>query len=73
MAALLDFVHLRRHELSAHFMAGLDRRIDRRAAPGSYPISGDRPRLTAIWRVGAAGRPACAWHIESAAPDIPSG
>jgi hypothetical protein len=73
MAALLDIVHLRRHALPAHFVVGLDRRIDSHSAPRSFPISGDRPRLTAIWRIGAAGRPVCAWHIVFAAPDIPSG
>jgi hypothetical protein len=56
MAALLDIVHLRRHAPPAHFIAGLGRESDCCFASRSFPISGDRPRLTAIWRVGAACR-----------------
>ena len=72
MAALLDPVHLRRHALPAHFVIGLDCEIDRLSAPGPCRAPGGRPHLTAAWRVGANGRPVCAWSADTADPDSPS-
>jgi hypothetical protein len=63
MAALLDRIQLRRHALPAFIAAELDREIDRRE---SRPAA---PRLVASWRLGANGRPECAWSLGQRADD----
>jgi hypothetical protein len=71
MATFPNHLQLRRHALPAFIAAGLDRELDRRAAPR-------RPRLIATRHIGSDGRPACGWSATRAAGtgftlDPPSG
>jgi hypothetical protein len=56
MATFLNHLQLRRHALPDCIAAGLDRELDRRAAPR-------RSRLVATWQISANGRPACGWSV----------
>ena len=69
MAARLDLIHLRRHALPTHFLAGL-RHPAGGVAASPFVHGADRcPRLLASWHLGADGCLACTW---SAAPDDPA-
>jgi len=68
MAAHLELIHLRRHALPWHFMAGVDRLADVPAVSGRR-LGGDaRPRLLATWQVDASGRPVCRWSFDTDDP-----
>ncbi len=55
MAALPDFIHLRRHALPAHIAAELHRELDRR------DIGSVRSVPRAVWHAGQDGRLTCLW------------
>jgi len=69
MAAHLDLTHLRRHALPEHFMFSRSLPTNRPAAESSAPCAVDRPKLRAIWHVGACGRPICIWSIDTGDPN----
>ncbi len=68
MAAHLDLIHLRRHALSAHFMAGADRPVEVSAVSGRSLGAGARLRLLATWRLDVSGRLVCGWSFDTGDP-----
>ncbi len=68
MAVHLDLIHLRRHALPAHFMAGADRPVEASAVSGRSLGASARPRLVATWRLDASGRPVCGWSFDTGDP-----
>ena len=68
MAALLDLIHLRRHALLWHFMAGADRPAEVPAVSGCCLGGGVRPCLLATGEIDASGRPVCRWSFDTDDP-----
>jgi hypothetical protein len=65
MAALLPLVYLRGSDLPIHFIADLES-ARRRDLPAFRSPTAGRPRLSAVWHLGARGRPECRWTAEHA-------
>ncbi len=72
MAAHLDLIHLRRHALPVHFIPTAARSASTRALPGPLLVSDTLSRLVATWKLGAGGRPVCAWVVETDDPPLPA-